>query len=397
MSNRVWVVYWKEIREIFRDGRSRFNLIISPLIITPLLLTLVFSMAKQQTKKAISEVITVGIVVGKNADGARQAIDPGKNIVFTPVTREEAEQKIKDRTLRAAVLIPDDADEQLRLMHPVKLTLLQDEGSESSQTAVERVKEVITTSGQRITAERLHDNGLSMEIASPFDTVKEPIKGGGNVSLLLISTFLPYMLAVYAIMGGVSPANDSVAGEKERGTLETLLISAASRRDLVMGKFFSIASASLISSILSVIGLFIGLAMVLPRLDGASNIKFTIGPETMLVIFLVQIPLAVLGAGLLLTISTFARNQKEAQTFLAPVLVCVTVAAMSSMFLKADSGIGYALVPILNAALVLKSSLDGSFLPLFIAVACIASLCYAAIALIVAVRMFEKESVLLKA
>jgi sodium transport system permease protein len=205
------------------------------------------------------------------------------------------------------------------------------------------------------------------------------------------------MLAVYAIMGGVSAANDSVAGEKERGTLETLLVSAVSRRDLVLGKFAAITSAALIASIFSVIGLFMGLTMRSPLFENAGNISFALKPETALTIFLVQIPLAVLGSGLLLTISTYARNQKEAQTYLAPVMLCVTVAAMLSMFLKADSGLAYAFVPILNAALVVKSALDGSFIPLFLVCACVASFLYAVIALIVAVRMFEQESVLMKA
>ncbi len=104
-----------------------------------------------------------------------------------------------------------------------------------------------------------------------------------------------------------------------------------------------------------------------------------------------------MGAGVLLAISTFARNQKEAQTYLSPVLVVVTVCAMMSMFLKADSSIYYALVPILNAALVLKSALDGTVAPLFVAIASVASFVYAGVALAFSVALFQKEEVLLKA
>ncbi|MDX1931681.1 MAG: ABC transporter permease [Capsulimonadales bacterium] len=392
MSNRMMVVFLKELREIFRDGRSRFNLIVSPLIVTPLIILLIGNVVKQQATKSKNEAIAVGIVVGKGAEETRKTIQTGDKIRLEPVTREEAEEKIRTRKLKAALLLPDNADEDLKGMRPIKVRLLIDEGSESSQSAAQRITEQVTQSGQLLTAERLHENGLSMEIAKPFDTVREPIKGGGNVGAVLLATTLPYMLAIYAIMGGISAANDSVAGEKERGTLETLLVSAVSRRDLVLGKFNAIAVSALISSCLSVVGLFVGLNM-----QNNSQLNFTLKPVAVIAILLVQIPLAVLGSGMLLAISTYARNQKEAQTYLAPVLVAVTVAAMLSMFLKADSGIVFAIVPILNAALVLKASLDGTFNILFITLACITSVLYAGVAVVAAIRMFEQESVLMKA
>ena len=124
-------------------------------------------------------------------------------------------------------------------------------------------------------------------------------------------------------MGGVYLANDSVAGEKERGTLETLLVSPASRRDLVLGKFMAVASVSLVSCLLSLAGFVWPFYIKLPMFSWMTREGLSLHPAAVLAILLVQVPLAVLGAGILLTISTFARNQKEAQTYLAPVLLIV--------------------------------------------------------------------------
>jgi ABC-type Na+ efflux pump permease subunit len=123
----------------------------------------------------------------------------------------------------------------------------------------------------------------------------------------------------------------------------------------------------------------------------------SLGPAAVVAMLLVQWPLAILGAGLLLAISTFARSQKEAQGYLGPVFLAVTAAAMLSMFVKTEASWPFALVPILNAALVLKQAIANTFDARFILLAAGASVAYASLALWLATRLFEKESVLLKA
>jgi sodium transport system permease protein len=394
--SRVLVVFRKEFREIFRDKRSLFNIVISPLVITPLIVTLVGSLIKKQVNQARTETVAVGIVGSDRAPTVAAAVHGAPQLSFEPLTRQGAEEAIRTRRLKAAVVLPDDADERLKAMRLITVSVLLDPGNQSSQDAAKRLESVFTERGQHVVAERLKDNGLSPDLATPFETQEQPVPGSGSLAVLLLAGFLPYLLAIYAIMGGVSPANDSVAGEKERGTLETLLMSPASRRDLVLGKFLTVASAALVSAVLSIIGLLLRISS-LTAAFGGTNGTWTVHPPEIAAMFFVMIPLAVLGAGTLLAISTYARNQKEAQTYLGPVLVLISVAAMLSSFLKSDAGLAYAVVPVLNAALVLKQALEHSFNLPFVALACVTSLLYAGLALWFATRLFEKESVLLKA
>ncbi len=111
---------------------------------------------------------------------------------------------------------------------------------------------------------------------------------------------------------------------------------------------------------------------------------------------LVQIPLAVLFAGILMAVSTFARNQKEAQTYQGPLLMAVLLPAMMSTMIGTDAGRVLALVPILNATMVLKQALSNSIDPLFLGIAVASSVVYAGLALLFATRLFQKESVLIK-
>jgi sodium transport system permease protein len=277
------------------------------------------------------------------------------------------------------------------------VAVLFDQGSDASQDASKRLESLLAERGQRIVAQRLHDNALSSEIAIPFQTTQAPIAEGGKAATLILATFLPYILSLSAIMGSVYAANDSVAGEKERGTLETLLLAPLSRRDLVLGKFLAVAGVALVSSLLSVIGLLWPFYVPLEAFAWMAKDGLTLRPVAIAAIILVQVPLAVLGAGVLLAVSTWSKNQKEAQTYLGPVLAVASVASVMSMLLKAEAGWPYAFVPVLNAALVLKQALEGTMSGLFIILACVTSLVYAGAALWLAVHLFERESVLLKA
>ena len=173
------------------------------------------------------------------------------------------------------------------------------------------------------------------------------------------------------MIGGASVAIDTVAGEKERGTRSKRCSSRRSRG----GSWSSASSArsssrTLLSSILSLLGLILRVSLRWPAAsagdtgdDGASAGGLKLSGLAMAAMFLVQIPLAVMGAGLLLAVSTFARNQKEASTYLMPVMMLFSsVSAMMTMFLKASAPLWWAFMPVTNAALVLKQALEGGSL-----------------------------------
>lgn len=391
------IVFRKEFSEVFRDRRTFFNLILSPLLITPLILALVGTMAQKQARETRNETIMVGVVGMESAPGLAETFqDPEGKIVFEKVTRSEAESRIRARTLAAAAALPEDVVERVSEAQTLPIQIIQDPGSDDSRSAAGRIRHLLEKRAERMVAERLMEAGLSQQFAKPFDIGDAPLKGAGGAGLVMLTSFLPYVLALSAILGGVFVANDAVAGEKERGTLETLLVAPVSRLDLAVGKFAAVAGIALFSGTLSLLGMLWPFYTHLKIFEWMTAGGLTLAPGAIAAMFLVQLPLAVMGAGLLLAISTTARNQKEAQTYLGPVLLCVSVLAMLSMLTRANAPLPVALAPVLNAALVLKQALQGSINPAFVTLACSASLVYAAVALFYATRLFQKESVLLK-
>lgn len=393
------IVFRKEVFEVFRDRRTFFNIILSPLLITPLILALVGSMARRQARDARQEQVSVGIVGRDRAPAARELFDGAEKelrLRFVDVTRADAEARIRARDLKAAAVLPDDAQERLTDQQTVPVQILQDVSSDASRQAADRLHTFFEKRGERLTARRLMDAGLSQQLARPFEVGDVPLKGTGGAGLLLLTSFLPYVLAISAILGGVFVANDAVAGEKERGTLESLLVTPVSRRDIALGKYAATATMSLLSGTLSLVGLLWPFAVPLPFFAWMTEGGLRLSPAAIAAMFLVLLPLSILGAGVLLAISTIARNQKEAQTYLGPTLMAVSVLAMISMLQRADAPLPVALAPVLGTALVLKQALQGSVHLPFVVTACAASLVYAVAALVYATRLFQKESVLLK-
>lgn len=391
------IVFRKEFREIFRDRRTLFSVVISPLVVTPALLAALGLVISGQQEKAKKEAFRVGIVGQGQIVEQYKKTPSGGNLRIVVVTRNEAEEQIKSRALRAAIVFPANADELLRANRTVPVELLMDGGNENSRMAAARLEAAFGEASQRVVEERLRAAGMPAELATPFKVTQKPITEGGSMATLMLSMLLPYTLAIAAFGGGIYAANDLVAGEKERGTLETLLVAPASRRDVVIGKFLAVCAVCLVSSMLAVVGLVVPFFSGLKPYEWLAKGGVSLDPVAVIITLAMQIPLAVLFAGILLTLSTFARNQKEAQTYLGPLFLVVLVPAMMTMFVGSEVALSTALVPVMNAALIIKQALGHTYQPAFIALAFAASAVYAALAVLICIRMFQRESVLLKA
>lgn len=403
----MWqIIFKKEFWEVFRDQRTHFNTIYSPLLLTPVMFALLGVLIQNEMKSARQETVAVAFVGVQNSPTLSDVLkvakvtkssDEDKYLVTNVETQSEAEELIRSKKVRAALVFPPDAEAAVMESRQIPVTVLADQGRQSSSQAADRLKGFLDRRAGRLVGLRLLENGLPQQLAEPFAPVEKNIKGGASPGTALVTTILPYMLAIYAIIGGAYLANDTVAGEKERGTLETLLVSPASRRELVTGKFLAVAAVAMLGGMLSVVGFIWPFYVPIPAFAWMAKSGLTLTFTGVAAMFLVEIPLAVMGAGILLTVSTYARNQREAQSYLAPVMLVATSGAMLSLVLKSEAPLFWAAVPITNASLVLKQALEGVWNPAFVLIACVTSLLYALIAVLFAAHSFQKESILLKA
>jgi len=173
---------------------------------------------------------------------------------------------------------------------------------------------------------------------------------------------LPYLLFLICLSGAMAPATDIGAGEKERGTLETLLISPIDRNKIVMGKFLTIAFAGTMTALITVLSMVIwGLV-----LSQGMAIKFVadfmaqIAILDFLLIFLMLVPVVAIFSAVLLSISIYAKSFKEAQSYMGPMTILVVVPIMLALLPGVELKGGWAWVPVTNVSLAMKELVKGT-------------------------------------
>jgi sodium transport system permease protein len=195
---------------------------------------------------------------------------------------------------------------------------------------------------------------------------------------------------------------DLTAGEKERGTIETLLCSPVSRTHLVLGKFLMVLTASIATAILAITSMALsfgaGKQMLLSITKGASDpaLQITITAKGLVAIFIVVLPLAVFFSAALLALSIFAKSFKEAQSYISPLMIVIVMPAIASLLPGVELSPALALIPVLNTSLVGKEIITGTFHWNLIAMIFLSSSIYAGIAIFIAVKLFQREDVLFR-
>jgi len=234
----------------------------------------------------------------------------------------------------------------------------------------------------------------------PFFVKRQNVAPPEKVTGAAIGGFLPYFIIILCLVGAQYPAIDLTAGEKERGTIETILTSPVPRTEIVLGKFLMVLTAALCTGVLAIISMatsFHIAKMVFsssPEVSKAMN--FTIGLKAVAAVFLMVLPIAVLFSAGLLAIALMAKSYKEAQSYIAPLTILVVLPAVAGLLPGVEFNARMALVPILSTSLVCKEIVAGTYHWNYIAIIFGSTCVYASAALFVAVSLFKREDVLFR-
>ena len=393
----VGIVYRKELREALRDRRTVIATIIVPLFLFPLLSVGFGGLAEALVGKAKQEVPQVMILGGDDSPAVVAGLRKLDKIQLVPST-PDWKQKVINKDIRAVIDIPAGFEKSIADQHPQAVTIYDYDGDLKSSFAAEKIQKYLNAYRDDLVKDRLSAKNLPVAILKPFDVkeqnVAPPEKSG---AALFFGGFIAYIVVFLCLNGGMQPAIDLTAGEKERGTIETILSSPIARSHLVFGKFLLVLTTALSTAALSVISMALSFTVMRLLSKGTnSGLQMNIGFAAALSVFIMAIPLAVLFASVLLTIASFAKTSKEAQSYIMPLMFLVIIPAVAAMLPGVDLTYKLALVPILNVSLLCKELVIGTFHWNFIAIIFISTCVYAAFALSIAVQTFQRESVLFR-
>lgn len=395
----VAIVYRKELTEWLRDKRTLISTVLVPLLAFPVLMVGMTSLMTVMIGKAEKETAKVMVIGGEDSPQVVAKLREVKDLEVVPY-EEDWKKRISEKEIRAAVDIPKGFESALTNGEAETVKIYFYQGEIKSSFGANHVEKFFDDYRDSVVSSRLASRNLPAAIVRPFEVKQENVAPPEKVSGAALGGLLGYMVILLSMTGAIYPAIDLTAGEKERGTMETILSSPLSRVDLVLGKFFLVLSASLSTAILSIISMgtsfyLVGHSSTMEKKD-AAVFQLHIGLSTVLSVFLMALPLAVLFAAALLTIALFAKSYKEAQSYLTPLTFIVVIPAVASLLPGFDLNPKLALVPILSTSLVCKEIVAGTFHWNYILLILASSSVYAAAALFIAVKMFQRESVLFR-
>ena len=394
------VVYRKELTDSLRDRRTIISMIVIPVLAMPLLTGGLGLMMFKTMKQASQEIPKVMVLGGEDSPKIMASLRATKSIEIVPGVADFTNQ-IVEKKIRAAVNIPRDFDGAVARGEPAEVRIYNYAGEVRSGFASENLNQFFRQRHEATVDERLQSHGLSPAVLKPFAVVQAnvapPAKVGGNA----LGGILPYFIMVLAMIGALYPATDLTAGEKERGTMETILCSPVSRTELVLGKFFMVLTASLGTVLLSLTSMgvtfFAAKHFVLASLpELPPELNLTVDLLGVAGVLLMLLPVTALLSAVLLAVSLFARNFREAQSYTGPMMILVALPAMAGILPGVDLNAQLALVPLVNVSLACKELVAGTWHWPYLALIFGSSCVYAAAALAWAVWMFQREEVLFR-
>ena len=398
----VGVVYRKELTEALRDRRTLISTIIVPLLLFPVMIVGFSSVASMLVDKAKGESPKVIILGGADSPAVIADLKQVKNIDIVPPV-DNWKDLVINKEVRAVVDIPPGFDSDIVEQKQETIKIYTYEGELKSGIAAGKIEKHLNEYRDTVVKDRLAAKNLPAAVLQPFAVKQQNVAPPEKVGGATIGGLIGYMVILLCFTGAMYPAMDLTAGEKERGTMETILSSPISRGDLVLGKFSLVLNASLATAALSVISM--GVSFWAAQRSHALNfgdpadpntLQIKIGLSAALSVFLMALPIAVLFSAALLTISLFAKTYKEAQSYLTPMTFLVVIPAVAAMLPGVELTPKLALVPILNVSLLCKELVSSTYHWHYIAIIFASTCVYAAAALFIAIKMFQRESVLFR-
>jgi len=405
--HNLLTVYRKELRDSLRDRRTLISMIVVPTLMIPGIMLTVLVVSTKVVNKAREEIPTVMVLGGDDSPVLRAALAANPKLHLVRTTTDW-KQRISDKQLRAAVEIPAGFDAALDRGTPVEVKIYNYEGELRSGFAAGELRNFFNNYREKTVTARLVGRGLPAALVKPFEVktqnVAPPEKVGGN----LVGGMIPYLFILLCFTGAMYPAMDLTAGEKERGTMETILCSPVARIDLVLGKFLMVLTASLWTVVFSltsmILSFVIGGSLFASSGAGVAVKKAAANMETIpmldpvgvLTVLAMVLPVAVLFCAVLLAVSLYAKSIKEASSYVSPMIIVIIIPAMMGLLPGVELNARLALVPILNIALVSKELVSGVFHWNYLALIFGSTCLYAALALGLCVRMFNREEVMFR-
>jgi len=385
--SRVGVVLRKELTDAFRDRRSIYSMLVGALV-GPILVGFIFNRIAVQQRGA--QEIRVPVTGRANApllvDWLGQQV--GVQVVDGP---DDAEGAVRESKEDFVLLIPKEFGEKFRESRPATVKLVSDGTRQSARSKVQRVRSLLQRYSIEVGSLRLITRGVSPSIASAL-AVEDVEVSSSQQRAAMILNMIPMFVVLAAFIAGMQISTDSTAGERERGSLEPLLVNPAPRIEVVMGKWLAAVTSSGGGMIITLV-LTTTVLLMVPLQD--LNIRFRFGWNEALALMAGTLPMALMAPAIQMYLSTYARSFKEAQGYMGFLVFVPMMPGMVSAFYPISNRPWLAPVPVLGQYALANDVLGGKQpAAIWFVAGALAAVAVAAVFVWLTTRLFGREKII---
>ncbi len=400
MWKNIRLLFAKELLGALRDRRTLILTVFFPLVFYPLIVGVMghFTTAEQGKLDALIPAVIVVDNSGDQLFHDRVRAATSFYPLFVPDVNTGL-QDLQDKTGQVMMSVSKTSGgEGIGL----DITLYYDQTDQVGVVSAARVRDFLQVYLKDVMREKLDALGMDYDsLSPPINLEVENVATGESMGRMILSRLLPYFMVLAILTGAMGLGAEITAGEKERGTIATLLVSQLSRTEIVLGKFLTILTVSLVSSILSAIGLLIGVRFFgggLAATGAAQGVQatFSLGLGAFGWMLVVLVPLAIILSALVVIVGSYARSQKEASTYLMPIYMVIVLIGLVSM----SGGTAFVgtrfLIPIANALYALQEIIVGDLQFSHLVYTLGANVVCGAFLIAASIQAFKREAVLFR-
>ena len=385
---KISLILKKELLEIVRDRQTFVLIVVTPLVFYPLMIGAIGYFTQMEKIREEKAIYKLGIIhPAFDLSLVTHIKETGR---FEVITGNDVTLMFDKEKVKAVLKIMDPGQEK-------EIVIYYDGADKESQSAMERITEIVSEYSDSLVQKRISEYGLSPKILEPFIIEKQNIAGAERMGGFKLGMLIPYFLILMSFGGAIHLASNITAGEKERRTMETLLVTNVKRGEIVIGKMLSVFSISLLTTISGVVGLIATFYAGFTVLAGGEEIVSVAIPWfSCLLMLVVMLPLIGFFSSLLVAVGSASRNMNEAGNYISYIFFVIIILAIFSVMRLTAPAVSLFFVPVLNTALLQQQILVGEFRGLSLIITLSSTIIYASIVFFIAKVSFEKEKILFR-
>ena len=360
MIGTMLTVMRKELREAFRDRRTLVNSLLIGPVFAPLFFIFVLKLALERSVAGEDERVPITVVNAASAPNLVQQLrERGLEVTLREGTEADIRAWITDSNDLVVLRVPPSFGDRFSRGEPATVQLYADGSGTEAGKRSQRLREAISRYASLVGSLRLQARGVSPKVVQPV-VIDDIDVSTPSARATLILGMLSYVILLATLMGGLYLAIDATAGERERGSLESLLTLPVTREHLIYGKIAATTTMMLVA--LATVCASIALSLRAIPLE-TFGMSANFGPGTVWHVFLAVAPFTLIAAGLLTVVASFTRTYKEAQSWLGIVLLVPTVPIAIASVLEVAPQASLMAVPSLSQHLLIQGLIRGEPLP----------------------------------